>query len=82
MNSLCGDAMSQYLPYGRLKWVKINNEVINRILNKSDNSLYGYFLEVDLDCQEYLHDYHKDYSLASEKIKIEYDMLSPYCSKI
>ena len=26
-----------------------NNEIINRILNKSDNSLYGYFLEVDLD---------------------------------
>ena len=59
-----------------------NNEIINRILNKSDNSLYGYFLEVDLDYLEYLHDYHKDYSLASEKMKIEGDMLSPYCSKI
>ena len=27
----------------------INNEIINRILNKSDNSLHGYFLEVDFD---------------------------------
>ena len=39
-------------------------------------------MELDLDYREYLHDYHKDYSLAPEKIKIEYDMLSPYCSKI
>ena len=60
----------------------INNEIINRILNKSDNSLYCYFLEVDLDYPEYLHDYHEDYSLGLEKMKIEGDMLSPYCSKI
>ena len=78
MNNLYGDAMSQYLPYGGFKWVKTTNETINRILNKSDNSLHGYFLEVDLDYQKYLHDYHQNYSLGPEKIKIEYDMLSPY----
>ena len=77
-NNLYGDAMSQYLPHGRSEWVKINNELISRILNKSDNSLHGYFLEVDLDYQKYLHDYHQNYSLGPEKIKIEYDMLSPY----
>ena len=49
MNNLYGDAMSQYLPYGSCKWVKANNRVVNRILNKSDNSLHGYFLEVDFD---------------------------------
>ena len=74
--------MSQYLPYGGFKWVKINNEIVNRVLNESDNSLHGYFLEVDLAYPEYLHDSHKGYSLAPEKIKIEDDMLSPYCSKI
>ena len=31
----------------------------NRVLNKSDNSLHGYFLEVDLDYPEYLYDSHK-----------------------
>ena len=71
--------MSEYLPYGGFKWVKVNNKLINRILNKSDNSLHGYFLEVDLDYPEHLHDYHKDYPMAPEKIKIEDDMLSPYC---
>ena len=49
MNDFYGVAMSEYLPYGGFKWVKVNNETVNRILNKSDNSLYGYFLEVDLD---------------------------------
>ena len=79
MNNLYGDAMSEYLPYGGFKWVKVNNKLINRILNESDNSLHGYFLEVDLNYPEHLHDYHKDYPMASEKIKIEDDMLSPYC---
>ena len=32
MNNLYGGAMSEYLPYGCYKWVKVNNEVVNRIL--------------------------------------------------
>ena len=82
MNNLYGKAMSEYLPYGGFKWVKVNNKTVNRVLNKSDNSLHGYFLEVDLDYPEYLHDYHEDYSVALEKIKMEYEMLWPYSSKI
>ena len=74
--------MSQYLPYGGFKWVEVNNETVNRILNKSDNSLHGYFLEVDLDYPEELHDIHNDYSMAPEKIKIEDEMLSPYSFEI
>ena len=78
MNNLYGDAMSQYLPYGGFKWVKTTNETINRILNKSDNSLHGYFLEVDLDYPENLHEEHSDYPMAPEKIKIKTEWLSPY----
>ena len=77
MNNLYGSAMSQYLPYGGFKWVKINSETVNRILNKSDNSLYGYFLEEDLEYPENLYDSHKDYSMAPEKIKIKEEWLSP-----
>ena len=44
MNNLYGGAMSQCLPYGGFKWVKTTNETVNRILNKKDNSLHGYFL--------------------------------------
>ena len=80
MNNLYGKAMSEYLPCGEFKWVEVNNETTNKVLNTSDNSLYGYFLEVDLEVPEELHDYHKNYPMAPEKIKIEDDMLSPYCS--
>ena len=38
MNNLYGKAMSEYLPYGGFKWVKVNDEVIERIKNKSSNS--------------------------------------------
>ena len=47
--------------------VKVNSKVINRILNRSANSSYGYFLEVDLDYPEELHDSHKDFPMAPEK---------------
>ena len=49
MNNLYGHAMSQYLPYGGFKWIKNTDEIINKILNKRDDSLHGYFLEVDLE---------------------------------
>ena len=33
MNNLYGKAMGKYLPYGGFKWVKVNYETINRVLN-------------------------------------------------
>ena len=77
MNNLYGKAMREYLPYGGFKWVKVNNETINRVLNKSDNSLHGHFLEGDLYYPEKLHAKRNDYLMAWEKIKIEEEMLSP-----
>ena len=51
-------------------------------MNKSDNGLYGYFLEVDLDYPEEFHDSHNVFPMAPAKIKIEDDMLSPYFFEI
>ena len=82
MNNFYGCAMSEYLPYGGFKWVKTTNETVNRILNKKDNSLHGYFLEVDLDYPENLHEDHSDFPMAPAKIKIKEEMLSPYCLEI
>ena len=73
--------MSQHLPYGGFKWVKVNNKVVNRILNRSADSSYGYLLEVDLDYLEELRDSHKDFPMAPEKIKVKEEMLSPYFRK-
>ena len=77
MNNLYGKAMSEYLPYGGFKWVKVNNKVVNRMLNKKDDSLHGYFLQVDLECPKKLHDKHNNLPMAPEKIKVTEEMLSP-----
>ena len=43
MNNLYRKAMSQYLPYGGFKRVKVNNKVVNRIFNRSSNSYMDIF---------------------------------------
>ena len=48
MNNLYGKAMMQYLPYKDFKSIKVTDKNINRVLNKKDNSLHGYILEVDI----------------------------------
>ena len=47
-----------------------------------ENSLDGYILEVDLEYSSELHNLHNDYPLALEKLKINQNMLSKYCSDI
>ena len=47
-----------------------------------NNSSTGYVLEVDLEYSKELHDIHNDYLLVPEKINIEKEWLSIYCSKI
>ena len=81
-NNLYGWAMSQYLPTGGFKW--LSQKQIDKInLDKYEvDSKKGLILEVDLEYPEKLHDLHNDYPLASEKLKVTKDMLSPYCKKI
>ena len=48
----------------------------------SEESPIGYFLEVDLEYPDELHELHNDYPLAPEKLAVSSDMLSKYCKKI
>ena len=72
--------MSEYLLYGEFKWLEnVDGFDVNSINEKSDT---GYFLEVDLEYPDELHELHNDYPLAPEKHAISSDMLSKYCRKI
>ena len=48
----------------------------------SENSSISYILDVDLEYPSKLHDLHNDYPLAPEKLEINPNMLSSYCSNI
>ena len=72
--------MSEYLPYGEFEWLENVDEFdVNSINEKSE---IGYFLEVDLEYPDELHELHSDYPLTPEKLAVTNDMLSKYCKKI
>ena len=81
-NHSYGWAMSQYLLYGGFKW--LNQKEIDKFdVNLIEcNCVDGYILEVDLEYSDELYELHNDYPLAPEKLKINHDMLSNYCSNI
>ena len=84
MNNLYGWAMSKYLPYEGFKWLKNVDKFdvmsINEC-NSIDKSPIGYFLEVDLEYPDQLHELHNDFPLAPEKLAVSSDMLSKTCKK-
>ena len=80
MNNLHGWGLSDYLPYGEFKQLKnVDGFDVNSISIKSE---IGYFLEVDLEYPDELHELHSDYPLALEKLAVSSDILSKYCKKI
>ena len=64
-NNLYGWTMSEYLPYGEFNWLKNVDELDVVSVNKKSD--IGYFLEVDLDYPDELHELHNDHPLAPEK---------------
>lgn len=68
VNGLYGWTMCEALPISDFKW--LDHYSINEIITTSDDAEYGYFLEVDLDYPEKLHDMHNDYPMCAEKMCI------------
>ena len=80
INNLCGWELSSYLPYGRCKWLKnVDGFDVNSVNEKDP---IGYFIEVDLEYPDELHELHIDYPLAPEKLVVSSDMLSKCCKEI
>ena len=73
MNNLYGWAMSEYLPCKGFKWLKNIDKFDKMSIN--DKSSIGYFLEVDIEYPDELHELHNDFPLAPEKFAVSNDML-------
>ena len=79
-NNLYGWSMSEYLPYEKFEWLEnIDKFDVMSINEKND---VGYFLEVDLEYPDELHELHNDYPLAPEKLAVTNDMLSKYHKEV
>ena len=69
-NNLYGWAISLCLPYSAFKWLN-QKEISDFCLNSiSKNSSIGYILEVDLKYPSEWHEFHNDYPLAPESLKL------------
>ena len=80
MNNLYGWAMSEYLPCEEFKWLE-NVEEFD-VMSIHEKSPIGYFLKVDLEYSDKLHELQNDYPLAPVKLVVSINMLSKYCKKI
>ena len=58
MNNLYGWAMIEYLPYEGFEWLKNVDEF--NVTSISEKSMIGYFLEVDLQDPDELHELQND----------------------
>ena len=64
--------MSQKLPVNNFEWIKDTSQ-FNKdfIKNYNEESDEGYFLEIDLQNLEKLHEFHNDLPFLLEKIKLQ-----------
>ena len=71
--------MSEYLPYEGFKWLK--NVDKSDVMSMNEKSPIGYFLYVDLEYPDELHELHNGYQLAPGKLAVSSEMLSKSCKK-
>ena len=69
--------MSEYLSYDGFKWLK-NVDKFD-LMSVNEKNRIGYFLEVDLEYPDELHELHNDNPLAPEKLAVSTGMLSKCC---
>ena len=62
--------MSQKLPVNKFEWIEDTSQ-FNEDFIKNEESNEGYFLEVDVQCPEKLHELHNNLPFLPERIKLE-----------
>ena len=80
MNNLYSWEMTEYLHYGGFKWLKNVDEF--DVVWISEKNPIRYFLEVDLEYPDKLHELHNEYPRSPERLAVSGDMLSSCCYKI
>ena len=67
-NNLYGCPVTEKLPIGNFKWVKNVSKIDEELAkNYDENGDIGYFLKVDHEYPEELHDFHIDLTFLTEK---------------
>lgn len=69
VNNLYGAAMSHSLPQGDFLWIKPENIYEETILNVTEDSDFGYIVEVDLCYPKEIFELHKDLPLCAQHLK-------------
>ena len=68
VSNLCGWAMPQKLPVKKFEWIKDTSQFNEDFMkNNNEKSDEGYFLEVDVQYLEKLHELHHDLPFLPEK---------------
>lgn len=77
--NLYGYCLQSFLPYGNFKWLRQDEIECFNLFDIPPDSTTGYFLEVTLEYpKNEIQDFHNDFPLAPQHIKVEMDMLSLY----
>ena len=72
VNNLHGWAMSQKLPVNNMEWIKDTSQLNEDFIqNYSEESYEEYFIEVDVQYLEKLHELHTDLPFLPESMKTE-----------
>ena len=72
VNNFCGSAMPQELPVNDFKLVEDISELNEIFMNSyNEESHEGYFLKVDIQYLENLHNFHNDLLFLPEIMKVE-----------
>ena len=74
-NNLYGNFIMQPLPTEILDWADPKDFNLDNYLNDSP---IGFFLEIELDYPDELHDLHNDYPLSIEQLEVSKEMQSNY----
>ena len=81
MTNLYGWSMSQYLPTGDFREIKVTRSNINSFLRTLDNNEHGFLKECDLEYPNSIHKKTEHFPFLPEKKTIKVEDFSPYMTE-